>query len=72
MSVTSILASPTSNQPTSKDACKNQQSKVNDPPSVLPTRVTVMANSSTACHRGGGSVQGVQTDISVVGEGSRG
>ena len=53
-------------QATQQGCLKNQQSKVQ---SVLPT---VMANSSMASHRGGESVQGVQTDISVVREGSKG
>ena len=53
-------------QATQQGRLKNQQSKVQ---SVLPT---VMTNSSMASHRGGESVQGVQTDISVVREGSKG
>ena len=53
-------------QATQQGRLKNQQSKVQ---SVLPT---VMTNSSVASHRGGESVQGVQTDISVVREGSKG
>ena len=53
-------------QATQQGCLKNQQSKVQ---SVLPT---VMANSSMDSHRGGESVQGVQTDISVVREGSKG